>query len=110
MNASVKPHLETTIEDYKAYEYHIRESAKEIIGEKPRLSIWGIYAAVTEKQAAELAALKAENERLRQAGRNLVNSLPTYELDLARKVWGNTNVNIVEKYRDELAVALKAKP
>ena len=43
-----------------------------------------------------------------RAAKMLAKSLPDSELDLAREVWGNTNANVVQHWRDELLRALTA--
>ena len=50
--------------------------------------------------------LEAENERLREASRGLVNNLPELEIEVAREAWGNTNTNVILHWRNQVLKAL----
>ncbi len=70
------------------------------------------YEGLAYDAAEELAALRAENERLKaveEAAKKLSQLLPVYEIELARDVWGNTNTRIISDAAKVLAAALRGE-
>lgn len=65
---------------------------------------------VTSERWKELYNQQKERaERLSQALRRLINEVPEEQLELAREVWGNTNVRIILDRIAEGKAALERK-
>ncbi len=86
-------------------------------------ALWEIYADGSEIKHADVFGCNQEMDEanahliaaapdLLELARMLALNLPDYELDLAREVWGNTNVAVITHWRDELLaiIALAAPP
>ncbi len=60
-----------------------------------------------DKYAADrIEELERQRDGLLKKANMLALSLPDSELNLAREVWGNTNVAVVAHWRDELKAAI----
>jgi len=53
-----------------------------------------------------IAALEAQNAKLRLAARDVLNAIPRGEIEIARASWGNTNTRIIQEALGRLAALL----
>lgn len=59
-----------------------------------------------KKYDTDTEKLRAENERLKEAAKGLICSLPDSEIDMCSDVWGWTNIGVLKHWRDKLQQAL----
>ena len=85
-----------------------------LVADDPLDKLYGTIILAPDRDRAKIvieandpdARLIAAAPELYEASRSLALSLPDSEMDLAREVWGNTNVAVVIHWRDKVLSAL----